>query len=77
MQREIPHLHILDHASSKRCHGKFLFETEFAAKSSPMRSQRRLGGLRLKSDRDRCYLPAAIESASRCIPRSGLVQKQL
>jgi len=39
-----------------------------------MRSQRRLGGLRLKSDRDRCYLPAAIESASRCIPRSGLVQ---
>ena len=26
------------------------FETEFAAKGSPMRSQRRLGGLRLKSD---------------------------
>jgi len=74
--REIAHLHIFDHALTKRSHGKLLCEMECAASSPSMLSHRGAEGIQGRQKRYRMSEPSASDKRDRAtrIPRSGLVQ---
>src|SRR3984893_1532199 len=74
MRSEVPHLHVLGHASSKRCHWKAPLRDGFVSQTTfpPLRNDAQVA-----TDSGSIEIPAALESAIRCIPRSGLVQYPL
>jgi hypothetical protein len=49
-RRKVPHLHVLDHALPKDCHGKLLCEMECAARSAPSCRNRSLSMMQAAYD---------------------------
>src|SRR5437867_13372659 len=71
---KVPHLHVLDHALPKDCHGKLRCEMECAALSAPSCRNRSLS---MMQEPSHSRSPTSIQLSRPCrrsLPRSGLVQ---